>query len=448
VARGEIAYARTSDGVFLAYQVIGDGPVDVLISGSLWWNIEYQWTEPELAEGFRQWGRLGRVITFDKRGTGLSDRVPVDQLPDLHTRAEDLNAVLDAAGSTSALVMGFNHGTPLALLYAATYPERTRALVVSGGYARLLRSPEYPCGMPASTAQRVLEMMATSWDEPHALELIAPSRAGDPALRAWWATMQRMSASPSAAVALWSMAMDTDVRSVLSAISVPTLITHQAGDRLINPDCSLHLAENIEGAVVGELPGEDLPPFADQGPLVELVSEFLPDHALRVTPDRSLATIVFTDIVGSTETLASVGDASWRTVLDRHDALVERSVSRFGGRIVNTTGDGAVAIFDGPSRAVECAAAVVAGASSIGLRIRAGVHTGEVERRGDDISGLAVHLAARVGAFAGPDEVVVTRTVTDLAAGSGLVFDDLGEHELKGIEGRWQLHRLRRDGVR
>lgn len=448
MAGGEIAYARASDGVFLAYQVIGDGPVDILVSGSLWWNIEYQWTEPELAEGFRQWGRLGRIITFDKRGTGLSDRVPINQLPDLQTRTEDLNAVLDAAGSTSAVVMGFNHGTPLALLYAATHPERTKALVVSGGYSRLLRSPDYPCGMPEATAQHVLEMMATSWDQPHALELIIPSRAHDPAVREWWATMQRMSASPSAAAALWRMAMDTDVRSVLSAIRVPTLVTHQVGDRLVNPACSLHLAENIEDAVVGELPGEDLAPFADQGPFVEMVSEFLPGHSLPVTPDRLLATIVFTDIVGSTETLAAVGDASWRTVLDRHDALVERSVARFGGRIVNTTGDGAVVIFDGPSRAVKCAAAIVAGASSLGLRIRAGVHTGEVERRGDDISGLAVHLAARVGASAGPDEVVVTRTVTDLAAGSGLGFDDLGEHELKGIEGRWQLLRLQQDGVR
>jgi class 3 adenylate cyclase len=432
-------YAKTGDGVHIAYQVFGDGPVDILMSGALWWHLEFQWTDPSLVALYERLGRLGRVILFDKRGTGLSDRVPVDRLPTLETRLDDLTAVLDATGSSSAVVVGSNHGAPLAILFAATFPERTDSLILWGAYARCLRAADYPWGFPEHLAPRVAERMEDHWDEPQAISQVAPSSAGDPRVREWWATMQRQSVSPAAAVALWKMAIATDVRDVLAAVHVPTLVMHLADDRLIDPGCGRHLADNIAGATFVELPGADTN-FVDFTPVADAIEEFLTGRIVAPEPDRALVTVMFTDIVESTNRLTQLGDREWRQLLNRHDALIDRALERYRGRKITTTGDGVLATFDGPARAVQCACAIRDGVEALGIEIRAGVHTGEVELRGDDVSGMAVHIGARVAALGTAREVLVTRTVTDLVAGSGLQFRDRGEHELKGLPGNWQVY--------
>ena len=391
-----------------------------------------------MAQTFERYGRIGRIIAFDKRGTGLSDRVPLDRLPSLDERIDDITAVLDAAGSSSAVLFGQNHGSPLAILFAATFPERTKALILLDAFARFARAPDYPWGFPPELAPRVVAHMEEHWDEPHALRQIAPSYADDPEAREWWTTMQRMSVSPGAAVALWEMNLTTDVRDVLPAIHVPTLVLIATAGRLIDPGCGRHLAEHIAGARLVELPDEGAGFFADTQ-TGDAVEEFLTGRAPSTPTDRVLATVVFTDIVDSTKHLAELGDRAWRDVLDRHDSLIDRALERYRGRKVNPTGDGMVATFDGPARAVQCACAIRDGVAALGIEVRAGVHTGEIELRGDDIGGIAVHLCARVSALGQPGEVLVTRTVTDLVAGSGLQFAARGEHELKGIPGAWTL---------
>ncbi len=432
-------YTKTSDGFHIAYQIYGKGPIDILYSNSLWWHLEYQWTDPWSVRLKERLARLGRVIEFDKRGTGLSDRVSIDQLPTLEKRIDDITAVLDAVGSTSAVLYGTNHGVPHALLFAATYPERTSALVSSGGFARFADAPDYPCGFPTRLSPRVVERMESHWHEPHALSHTAPSRAEDRQAQEWWSQMQRMSVSPSAAVALWDMAMSTDVRDVLPAIHVPTLVLHQTGDRLINIGCGRHLAEHIVGATLVERPGGDIM-WGDIASMVDPIEQWLTGREPESESDRVLATVLFTDIVDSTKLVMERGDREWKAILDRHDALIDRALERFRGRKVNPTGDGMLAIFDGPARAVQCACAIRDGVAALGIETRAGLHTGEIELRGDDVSGVAVHLGARVASLAEPSEVLVTRTLTDLVAGSGLRFVNRGEHELKGLPGSWSIY--------
>jgi class 3 adenylate cyclase len=349
-------------------------------------------------------GRVGRVINFDKRGTGLSDRVPVDSLPTLEQRIDDITAVLDATGSSSAVVFGLNHGAPLALLFAATRPERTRSLIVSGGFARFLEADDYPWGFPKALVPRVVAQMEDHWDEPHAFKQVAPSYVDDARARDWWATMQRMSVSPAAAVALWKMSVETDARDVLPGVHVPTLITHLADDRLVDPRCSQHLAEHIAGARLVEIPGRDLI-FGDNAAWVDAFEEFITGRVPQIETDRMLAAVMFTDIVDSTRHLSELGDRAWRDVLDRHDVMVDRALDRYRGRKVNATGDGVLATFDGPARAVQCACAIREGVTALGIEVRAGVHIGEIELRGDDVSGLAVHLCARVSGLARASEV-------------------------------------------
>lgn len=431
-------YAKTGDGVHIAYQVFGEGPIDILVSGALWWHVEFQWTDPSMVALHERLARLGRVIVFDKRGTGLSDRVPVDRLPTLEARLDDLTAVLDAAGSSSAVLVGANHGAPLAILFAATFPDRTDSLILWGAYARCLEAADYPCGLAEHLASQVEARMEDHWDEPHGIEQLAPSAADDPTARSWWSTMQRHSVSPAAAVALWRMATATDVRDVLPAVHVPTLVMHLADDRLVDPGCGQHLVDNIEHARFVELPGADTN-FVDLTPVADAIEEFLTGRIRAPEPDRALATVMFTDIVDSTAQLSRLGDREWRHVLDRHDALVERTLERHRGRKVKSTGDGVLATFDGPARAVRCAAAIRDGVEALDIQVRAGVHTGEVELRGDDVSGTAVHIGARVAALGAARDVLVTRTVVDLVAGSGLQFSDRGEVGLKGLPGRWQV---------
>lgn len=432
-------YAKTSDGVHIAYQVCGDGPVDILYSTALWWHLEFQWTEPTYVRYVERLARLGRVIAFDKRGTGLSDRVPIDRLPSLEQRIDDITAVLDAVGSTSAVLAAANHAAPLVLLFAATFPERTRALILQGGFARFAEAPDYPWGFPTRLVPRVEEQMESHWDEPHALAQIAPSFVHDARAREWWTTMQRMAVSPGAALALWNMSMATDLRAVLPAIHVPTLVVHLSDDRLINIGCGRHLAEHIADATFVEVPGSDLI-FAGFTPIADVIEEWLTGRQPETEVDRVLATVMFTDIIDSTKQLIEHGDRAWKEILDRHDALIDRALERYRGRKVNPTGDGVLATFDGPARAVQCACAIRDGVAALGIEVRGGVHTGEIELRGEDVSGVAVHLGARVAALAGPNQVLVTRTVTDLVAGSGLHFTEHGEHELKGLPGSWPIY--------
>ena len=431
-------YAKTTDGVHIAYQVWGEGPRDILVSTALWWNLEFQWTEPSVARFWNRLGRLGRVIMFDKRGTGLSDRVPDDHLPTLEERSDDIRVVLDAVGSERSVVYGGFHGAPLAIVFAATQPERTQSLILVDSQARVVRTTDHPWGLTPELAERTTELMEQRWGGSYMLRFSNPSRADEPETREWWATMQRMSASPAAAMTLWRMAMATDVSEVLPIIRVPTLVVHHSDNRLMEVGCGRYVASHIPGARFVEVPGGDLV-LTGADDILDLIEEFVTGRHPVSEPDRVLATVLFTDIVDSTRRAVEMGDRQWRETLDRHDALVERALERYRGRKVNSTGDGMLAVFDGPARAVHCATAIRDGAGALGFEVRAGLHTGEVELRGDDIGGVAVHIGARVAALAQTDQVLVSRTVTDLVAGSGITFTDRGEHELKGVPGSWRL---------
>ena len=438
-ATPDTRYAKTADGVHIAYQIFGEGPSTILHCGVAWWHLEFQWTEPRWRSYLERLGDVSRVVLFDKRGTGLSDRVASDELPSMDVRMDDLVTVLDAAEADTAVLYGSNYGAQLAMVFAATFPERAEALVVVDGMARLVHTDDYPYGITQEQAERTVERIDRRWNDEVNLRLIAPTRADDPINRDWWLTMQRLSASPASAVAMMRTALATDVRAVLPAIQCPTLVVHHRNGALIEVGHGRYLAEHIPGAKYVELADDGDIFFVPMDDIADAVEEFLTGRPPVIRSDRAMAAVMFTDLVDSTAYAAHLGDAEWRTLLDRHEALVQRSVSRHRGRIVNTTGDGVVATFDGPGRAVQCAAAICDGVTALGLRARAGVHVGEIESRGDDIAGIAVHIAARVTALAEPNEVLVTRTVPDLVAGSGIEFRDRGEHQLKGVPTTWQL---------
>jgi class 3 adenylate cyclase len=436
----ETRFARSGD-VDIAYQVVGDGPIDLVLISALWWHLEYQWTDPGIERWLSRQASFARLIMFDARGTGMSDRVSDSALPTLEERMEDIAAVMDAAGSDRAALLLLNHGGPLGLLFAATHPERTSHLVLYGTYARFLAEEGYPFGPTPEEAELFPAAVQRDWGrKPVALRFVSPALAQDARFRKWWATMGRMSATPGAVISLWKMACATDVRHVLPTIRVPTLVMHRTGDRLIPVDASRYLAEHIPGARLIELPGDDAPPFlGDTDAVVDEIEEFLTGVRRGREIDRVLATVLFTDIVGSTERASSIGDRAWHDLLDRHDAVVREELQRHRGREVKTTGDGVLATFDGPARAIRCARAIVQAVGAIGIEVRAGLHTGEIEVRGEDVGGIAVHTGQRVAAAAGPGEVLVSRTVVDLVAGSGLEFEDRGEHTLKGVAGEWRL---------
>ena len=436
-------YATTRDGLHIAYQVYGDGPVDILYTGVHWWHLEFQWTEPHWRRFLERLGGIGRVILFDKRGTGLSDRVPPDDLPTLEQRVDDLVTVLDAADAPRAVVYGGTYGAQLAIAMAAMFPERVDALVIEDALARLMRTDDYPWGITQEQADRTLDRMNNHWGQQVNLQLSSPSRVDDPEVRDWWTTMQRLAASPGAAVTIMRMAMDTDVRALLRGVQCPTLVIHRADNQLIEVGHGRYLAEHLPDAQYVELPGADVF-FIPRDDVADLIEEFVTGRPAPVRADRKLAAVLFTDLVDSTAEAARLGDAAWRELLDRHEALVDRALQRHRGEKVKTTGDGVLATFDGPSRAVQCAAAICEGMPALGLRARAGVHVGEIELRGTDIGGIAVHTAARVAALAGPDEVRVTRTVVDLVSGAGLEFAPVGTHELKGVPGSFELFTLER----
>jgi len=427
-------YARSGD-VNVAFQVFGDGPIDLVFVPGFVSHVEMVWEEPRAARFFERLASFCRVLLFDKRGTGMSDRVPVAELPTLEQRMDDVRAVMDAAGSEHAALFGVSEGGAMCTLFAATYPERTAALVIFGGYARWIRDETYPWAPTRERHEELFGPMEESWGQASPVQApFAPSMNGDMEFAEIAARHNRMASSPGAAVALYRMNIEVDVREVLPAISVPTMIMHRSGDRLFRIEQGRHLAEHIPGATFVELPGDDhLPQYGDADAVLDEIEEFLTGTRGAAASDRVLATVLFTDIVQSTDRLVAAGDREWHMLLDRHDALVRGQLTRFRGREVSTAGDSFFAVFDGPARAIRCAEAIVGGASALGIGVRAGIHTGECEVRGDDYGGIAVHIGARVAALAGPGEVLASGTVKDLVAGSGITFADRGLYDLKGV---------------
>jgi class 3 adenylate cyclase/pimeloyl-ACP methyl ester carboxylesterase len=434
----ETRYAKADDGVHIAYQVFGEGLIDLVIVPGFISHIELAWEDPGLAMALSRLGSFSRVIAFDKRGTGMSDRT--EPLPDVDRRMLDIEAVMDAAGSEHAALFAVSEGGPMAILFAAAHPERTRALIMVGAYACITARPDYAIGMPTELLYEFANYLEPRWGTGVGLRAWAPSIADDSAARSFYARLQRLASSPGSAMALLTSYMDIDVRPALPLVHAPTLVMHRLEDRMVPIDHGRYVAEHIDGARLIEVPGGDhfwWTEGSDQ--ILDQTQEFLTGVRPIAETHRVLATVLFTDIVDSTRRAAELGDRAWRLLLDQHDDLAERQIARHGGRLVKTTGDGILATFDGPARSVRCAWAISEGAQALGVQVRAGVHTGEVELRGDDVAGLGVNIASRIESLARPGEVLVSRTVTDLVAGSGLEFEYRDEYDLKGVPGSWQL---------
>jgi class 3 adenylate cyclase/pimeloyl-ACP methyl ester carboxylesterase len=442
--RPETRYAKSSEG-YVAYQVFGDGSRDILFVTNWGTNIDAMWDEPSLAYYFHRLGRIGRVICFDKRGTGVSDPVPLGALPTLEEWMDDAITVLDAVGSSQAAIIGDTEGGPMAMLLAATYPARALALVLVNTFARWQRGPDYPIGMPEHTMKRLWTLYEQNWgQDPAILALTAPSVADDPRMQEWIMRYQRLSIPPGASTEMYRWITQLDVRSVLPSITVPTLVLHRKDNRHYRVAFGRYLAENIPEARLVELPGADCYPFhtPEGAGALDDIHEFLTGVRQSPSVERELATVLFTDIVGSTDLAAEIGDARWLQLRAMHDEVVRRNLAGFRGREIDTTGDGFLATFDGPARAIHCAVQIRDAIRSLGMTIRAGLHTGEIELHGTDIGGLGVHIAARVMSTAGPGEVFVSSTLSDLVVGSGIGFEDRGSHSLKGVPGKWRLLRV------
>jgi pimeloyl-ACP methyl ester carboxylesterase/class 3 adenylate cyclase len=438
----ETRYAKTVDGVHIAYQVIGDGPVDIVVAIGWVTNIDAMWEEPSLAKFLTRLSSFGRLLLFDKRGVGLSDRVPESQLPTQEMRMDDIRAVMDAAGSDRAVIFGISEGGPVSMLFAATYPERTLALVVFGTSALF----------DLEVDQEYIEDVENSWGtielaQKQLREWAAPSAVDDTRLARWLASYMQRSASPAAAIALERMNRGLDVRSALPAIHVPTLVIGRTDDSDFTIDDVRAIADAIPGAQMVELSGVDHFFFVgDQDSILDAIERFVGGvRAEEAEFDRVLATVLFTDIVDSTAMSATSGDRAWNEVREGHDRLVRASLARFRGREIKTMGDGFLATFDGPARGIRCARSIVDGVRPLGIEVRAGLHTGEVSFQGDDVAGIGVAIGARVGAKAEPSEVLVSQTVKDLVAGSGIRFEDRGLHALKGVPDEWRLYAVSAD---
>jgi pimeloyl-ACP methyl ester carboxylesterase len=442
VTRPETRYAR-SGGVNIAYQVVGDGPRDLVYVPGWVSNVDLMWDEPSYARFLERLASFSRLILFDKRGTGLSDPVAFGEPPTLEQRMDDVRAVMDAVGSERAALLGHSEGGNMCVLFSATAPERTSALILVGCYAKRIRSEDYPWAPTWEDRSREIEETERTWVDTEVVKALAPSRADDPAFVSWTKRYFRGSASPRGAAELLRMNSMIDVRDVLPAIRVPALLVYRTGDVDVDVEEGRYIASRIPGARFVELPGADHFLWAgDADAILDEIEGFLTGVRRGPEPERVLATVLFTDIVGSTERAAELGDRAWRELLERHHAAVREELERWRGREVDTAGDGFLAVFDGPARAVRCAESVVHAVREVGLDVRAGVHTGEIELRGSGVAGIAVHIGARVAALGGPGEVLVSRTVVDLVAGSGLRFADRGEHQLKGIPDRWRVFAL------
>ena len=435
----ETRYAKSGD-VHIAYQVTGSGPIDVVLVPGFMSHLDADWDNPVRARLLQRLSSFCRLIRLDKRGTGLSDRVKIGTLEE---RMDDVRAVMDAAGSEKAALFGYSEGGPMSILFSATYPERTTALIIYGSYARRLRAPDHPYGMSPEEFDAFIQRLEREWGGPAAMDMFVPSMANDPAAREGFANYLRQAASPGTVVDIMRMNREIDVRPILPAVRVPTLVLHRNGDRLTHIGQGQYLADQIRGARMRELRGEDHAWTAGDGDtVVDEIEEFLTGSRHDSEPDRILTTVLFTDIAGSTERAAALGDRRWRELLEQHHAMVRRKLAEYRGREIDTAGDGFLMSFDGPARGVRCANAVIDDARSLGLEVRAGLHTGECEIMGDKLSGLAVHIGARVAANASPGEVLVSSTVKDLVAGSGLRFSDRGMRTLKGIPGEWRIFAL------
>jgi class 3 adenylate cyclase len=419
---------------------VGDGPLDIVLVDQWFSNVDAQWQFPPLARLLAQLASFSRVIVFDKRGTGLSDPVAVDALPTLEEWSDDLRAVLDAVGSERPALISGVGASFMTLVFAATHPTRTSALVLVDPLARMAWAPDYPIGQPLDRLPEDLERLRAGWGVAGTMGFLAPSLLANHSLAQQYLRYERQSASPGAGKAMIGMLYDSDVRHVLPAIRVPTLVLHHAAGARIGPAHGRYIAERIQGARYVELPGSENYIWAgDADGLVAEIQEFLTGVRPVSDPDRVLATVLFTDLVDSTGRAAELGDARWRAVLAEHHREIRSALERFRGREIKTTGDGFLATFDGPARGVRCAVAIRDAMTSAGIVVRAGLHTGEIELTDDDVAGIAVHIAARICALASPGEVFVSSTVKDLVAGSGLVFEDRGRRQLKGVPDDWAI---------
>jgi class 3 adenylate cyclase len=442
----ETRYAKTADGVHIAYQTRGEGSVDLVYVMQYANNLEVAVEHPREARFLERLGSFSRLILFDKRGTGLSDR---DQTPDLDTRVDDLRAVLDAVGSDRAVLFGESEGGALVSFFAATHPDRVLALILYGTLARYAWAPDYPFGMRREEFLARRDALASGWgtfDYVRGLvEEQAPSLAGDADYIRWWAKLQRHSASPAAALAFEDVWYGTDVRAVLGSVQAPTLVLSRTRTDGLSP--SRDLADRIPGARHVEFPGRDqVPEAGNMDEIIDAAERFVQSIRAEETQfDRVLGTVMFTDIVGSTEKAATLGDAAWKDLIERHHRTVRAMIGRYRGREIDTAGDGFFASFDGPARAVRCAQAIRQAVMPLGLDVRAGLHTGEVETIAGKAGGIAVMIGARIAGIAAPSEILVSATVKDLVAGSGLSFEPRGEHELKGVPDRWRLYRVMRE---
>ena len=430
-------YAKSGD-LHIAYAVEGDGPIDLVWVPPWISHVEYLWSEPTLERFGKRLTKFSRVITFDRRGSGLSD--PFYGAPTLEEQMDDVLAVMDAAGSERAAICGTLEGGPMAALFAATHPDRVSALVLYATFARVTWAPDYDWAWPADRRNEEMNQLIEHWGEGLVASLVAPSQRDEPGFMEWAGRLERLAASPGTIRRIFDLIGEYDIRDVLPSIRVPTLVMHREHDTFIKVEHSRYMASKIPGARYVELEGQDnMFSLGDSEAVIGEIEEFLTGTRHEREPDRMLATVLFTDICDSTSRAAEMGDRGWRFLLERHDALFRQALGRHRGREVKRTGDGFLATFDGPARAIRCAASVAEAMGTLGLQIRAGLHTGELEVMDGDLGGLAVHIASRVMGAAGPNEVLVSGTVKDLVVGSGIEFEDRGERELRGVPGEWRL---------
>ncbi len=427
-----------SDDISIAYQVVGDGPLDLVIVAGWVSNIDLFWEEPSFVRFFHGLSEFSRVILFDKRGCGLSDKIL--HAPALEERMDDVLAVMDAVGSERAALFGYSEGGSMSSLFAATYPQRTQALIICGGFARKLSTDDHPWGLSNEESEASLEELPDVWGGPVGIESIAPSMANNPRFREWWAKFLRNSASITTTTLISRANTEVDIRHILPSIQVPTLILHASDDLLIPVENGRYLAQQIPGATLVELDTPDhLPWVGDPEKVLAEIKHFLTGRQAIHDVDRVVVTVLFTDIVDSTRLASELGNTAWRDLLDAHNDAVRHELAIHRGDEVKSTGDGFHAVFDGPARAIRCGCAIREAVSRIGVSVRIGMHTGECELRSNQIEGVAVHIAARVAALAEGGEVLVSQTVKDLVAGAGFEFEDRGVHALKGVPDEWRI---------
>ncbi|MFQ5967213.1 MAG: adenylate/guanylate cyclase domain-containing protein [Acidimicrobiia bacterium] len=441
----ETRFAKNGD-VHIAYQVVGEGPIDLVYFGATVSHVELIWEQPSAARFLERLASFSRLIMFDKRGVGMSDPVTGNQFPTLEERLDDVRAVMNAAGSDEAVLFGNSEGGALAVLMATAHPGRVSGLVLFSCYARLAREPDYPYGIPLEAWGRTLAAVEASWGSPDVMDVVFPSLHDDEASRQSWSSFARRATTVGGILTQLQMNYETDVSHLLPLVQAPTLVLHGKRELWVRPEHGRYLAEHTPGARYVELATADHLPFTDAASAVaDEIQEFLTGTREAADPDRMLTTVLFTDVVDSTARAAGEGDLHWRELLDRHDQIVRRELERYRGQEVRHTGDGFLATFDGPARAIRCGRAIAEDVRDAGLEVRVGIHTGEVEVRGPHLDGIAVHIGARVAAEARPGEILVSQAIPPLVVGSGLEFEDRGSYELRGVPGQWQLFRVATD---